>query len=164
MQDLTIYILAFVVMAAAGIAWFATKDTPTGRKVGMVAIFVVIGVLVLISMKRRIPIISNIIAWVKDRFADSKIEELDKNIKDLETKKNEGVASADAIEKEAEDLRKKAQEYKKNVDSLNSLVKSQIVNQDAPVDAGLPPNTGDAMADSKALLEALKQRRKDGRL
>lgn len=164
MQDFVIYVLALSLMAVAVLSWYLNRGTPAGRKIGMVAALIVVGVLVVISMKRRIPLVSNIIGWVKDRFADSKIKDLDKDIKSLEDKKAKGVVSANELGEQAEDLRNKALEHKKNVDALNSLTEKQISGQDAYVDAGLPTPTGDPLADAKSLLESLRQRRMEGKL
>lgn len=160
MTDFVIYAISSAVFVGAAAAWYATRGTTVNRKVTMYAIVAVIFVLVLLSSRRRVPIISNIIDWFRDAFANSKIKSLEKDIDRLSKKKQEGTLSAVQMEHEAQKFREKAKVVMEDVKVLDKVIqREEKILEDIP-DPLEVPESGSTIDDpierSRMLLEKLK--------
>jgi hypothetical protein len=164
MADFQTYLFAGLTLAGVVALWYFTRNTMLGKEIMPWLFGATVIVLVLITFKNKIPFVSSIIGWFKDKFAKSKIEDLQKDIKRLEADKVAGLKSADQLTADAKALEAKANEYHGQVKALDDMIKPKLEDQATrkdPIQAGkdaLPVDTGDSVENAKRLMQAMLAR------
>jgi len=165
MSSALVYIFAIVLLVGVALFCYFTRKTNTISKKVMKYIAIgVVGVFLLISLKNRIPFISSIIDWIKNKFADDEIEGITEKINDL---KEENVTSTEAVtktEQEAKDLSESADLIQKEVSVIDKTItqkEESLSSMKDPLTVGkesVPEKKTDAAEESESLLSELKSR------
>ncbi len=165
MSSVLVYIFAIALLVGVVLFCYFTRNTNTISKKVMKYIAIgVVGVFLLISLKNRIPFISSIIDWIKNKFADDEIEGITEKINDL---KEETVISTEAVtktEQEAKDLSESADLTQKEVSVIDKTITQKedgLSSMKDPITVGkesVPEKKTDAAEESESLLSELKSR------
>ena len=165
MSSVLVYIFAIALLVGVVLFCYFTRNTNTISKKVMKYIAIgVVGVFLLISLKNRIPFISSIIDWIKNKFADDEIEGITEKINDL---KEENVTSTEAVtktEQEAKDLSESADLTQKEVSVIDKTITQKedgLSSMKDPITVGkesVPEKKTDAAEESESLLSELKSR------
>jgi hypothetical protein len=165
MADFQMYLFAAVILAGVVAFWYFTKGTALGRKALPWLAIGVVAIVVLLSFRSRIPFVSSLISWVKDKFADKRIAELEKDITRLKSEKDSSIKESDEYKAKAKELESKASDYYSQVKAMDDIVDKRVANRNAQKDPGtlaaeaLPEMGSDPIENSVKLTEALAKRR-----
>ena len=167
MSSALVYIFAIVLLVGVALFCYFTRKTNTISKKVMKYIAIgVIGIFLLISLKNRIPFISSIIDWIKNKFADDEIEGITEKINDLKEENITSTEVATKAEQEAKDLSESADLIQKEVSVIDKTItqkESGLSSMKDPITIGkesVPEKKTDAAEESESLLSELKSRKK----
>lgn len=166
MSDFLVYLLAGLALTGVGAFWYFTRSTELGRKALPYLVIAVVVVIVAVSCKNKIPFLGSIASWIRDKFADSKIKELEGKIDTLKEQRDQGTTKAGELESKAEGLLAQAEKLSGTVKSLDTIIAKKkdmmagYPKPDVVAEAALPAKTGDPAQDAENLLVALKKRNK----
>jgi hypothetical protein len=165
MADFQAYLFAALILGGIVAFWFFTRHTEMGRRALpwlILAVIVVVGVL---AFKNRIPFLSSIVSWFKDKLADNRIKELKKDIKTLEGEKDQAVKDSQGYKDKAQALQTKAEGYVKQMDDVDRLLGAQLDDRNKQKDplqdakAAMPTLGTDPVDNSIKLTDELARRR-----
>lgn len=160
MENSYIYALSFTVLSAVALMLYIRKDKGLSRELIVAAGIGLIIVLVVISTKRRIPLLSNIIDWVKGKAEERRLIELDNRVREFDTLRETGLASFEVLYNKSKELRKSAEKIRKEIKTIDSMVESKKSNMDSDTPSQLPPVKDDPVEEALSLMKVLASRRK----
>lgn len=165
MSTILLYLICAVMLGGAGLIWYFTRGTPQGAKLMPVVIAFVVIAMVAVSCSNKVPLVGTLASWVRDKFADKKIEKLDKDIARLEQERNKGVSEAQGLQRKAEKVLEDAKATRDSLKAMDAVLdkkagklKDAIPLKKAAEDMA-PPKSSDALSEAISLVKELQRRK-----